>query len=611
MTSSSARCLMLTGVCALAATTASAQTTLFTDNFESDSSASYTVVDDGVPDGTQTFAFDYIAAGIPLAPRSTAGDTGGLRLTANDTLGSADAVTVFHNTPVVESHYRLTVDVFMNWNPASTSGTTEFAHVGIGGDGATFNQVFLPISGSGAFLSFTGDGGSGSDYRWFRDPLNTPPGDTSSTTLPNSHPSYLGHGSNNSGSFFQALFPSPPSTIAGSPGNIWTTVEVDVDNNAGVISYYLDGVLTFQGSFAGSFDGQVSLGMADVFSSLSAAMNNTLYDNLLVEAVDPAATVCTQSVDNTVETGGIVHCANAGISTENQWLRRYSPSADCGLTGDVIVTAVNYAVSSAVGVTGSQEIVVRVYEIAAGAQLIYANMTLLSEEPQLIVDQASTLMTANLSTKARISAGNDVVVEIAKLTPLAAGDTFIAGGNDLGETGTSYIASTSCGLNEPTPLGAIGFPDAHLILDPVYTPDIGMVICGPNTPNSTGASATICALGSANAIDNDLVLRCQDMPSNSFVFVLASMTQGMSMPANSMGFLCLDGDIGRGVGGLIGNTGMTGTFSFTANLAAMPQPMGSVPTLAGDTWFFQAWFRDSAGGVTTSNLTDAVSVQFN
>ena len=170
--------LLLSTVAALTASSASAQ--IITDDFEVDTSANYTITDDGTPDGTQAFAFDYIAAGIPLAPRSSPGDTGGLRLTANDTAGVSDGWTCFHNTAVNSSHYTLTVDVWMNFVVSGV--TTEYAHVGVGGDGMTVNSLFLPITGSGSYIAFDGDGGSTlSDYRWFRAVPNTPPGDTSTS----------------------------------------------------------------------------------------------------------------------------------------------------------------------------------------------------------------------------------------------------------------------------------------------------------------------------------------------------------------------------------------------------------------------------------------------
>ena len=287
------------------ATSAAAQSVFINDNFETDTSADYIIVNDGSPDGTQEFAFDYIAAGIPLAPNSAPGDTGGLKLTANDTAGAGDAWTLFHTNPVAADFYALHVDVWMNFT--SGSGTTEFSEVGVGGDGVTYNSVFSPISGSGAFIAFTGDGGSSSDYRWFRAVPNTPMGETDNTTLPNSHPSYLGHGSNGSGSFFQSLFPSPPASNAGSPGNVWTTVRIEVDNLGGQISFYFDDQLTFQGDFANDFNGFASLSIADVFSSVSTANNFTLYDNFRVEV--PTNTIgsnyCSAAVNSTGATGAV------------------------------------------------------------------------------------------------------------------------------------------------------------------------------------------------------------------------------------------------------------------------------------------------------------------
>jgi len=205
--------------------------------------------------------------------------------------------------------------VWMNFD--ALSGSTEYSNVGVGGDGATFNSVFTPISGSGAFIAFTGDGGSASDYRWFRAVANTPPGDPFNTTLPNDHPSYLGHGSNGSGPFYQALFPSPPSTVAGSPGNIWTTVEIDVDNGAGVISFYFDNTLTFQGDFANTFQGFVSLGTADVFTSVSGTSDVfTLYDNLVVNEVLPGpigTNYCGPAIPNSTGVAGVMS-ANGSLN---------------------------------------------------------------------------------------------------------------------------------------------------------------------------------------------------------------------------------------------------------------------------------------------------------
>ncbi|MFT5732983.1 MAG: hypothetical protein ACI8WY_001658, partial [Planctomycetota bacterium] len=124
MTNRISKALALSATAAIATTATFAQTTLISDGFELGSAADYTVVDDGSIDGADDFAFDYVAAGIPAAPRSAAGDTLGVRMTANTSAGSADARTIFHNTVVNADRYLLTVDVWMNF--VGTSGTTEF-----------------------------------------------------------------------------------------------------------------------------------------------------------------------------------------------------------------------------------------------------------------------------------------------------------------------------------------------------------------------------------------------------------------------------------------------------------------------------------------------------
>jgi hypothetical protein len=277
---------------------------VITDDFQVDSSANYTIVNDGTPNGTQSFAFNYTAAGIPLAPRSAVGGGNGLRLTANNgPTPAVDTWTLFHKTPVNAPKYKLEVDVWMNFAVASAS--TEYAQIGVGGNGTSFNSVFTPVAGSGAFLAFTGDGGSASDYRWFRAAANSFADDPAtapaipSTTLSNTHPSYLGNGSNNTNAFFSNLFPlggrTSPS-VAGSPGNMWTTVTIDVDNVSKVISFYMSNpntstnALVFQGSFINNFEGLVSVGINDPFTSVDAGSVFTLYDNLTVTVIpEPTA----------------------------------------------------------------------------------------------------------------------------------------------------------------------------------------------------------------------------------------------------------------------------------------------------------------------------------
>ncbi|MEM9379552.1 MAG: hypothetical protein AAGB93_06325 [Planctomycetota bacterium] len=141
--------------------------------------------------------------------------------------------------------------------------------------------------------------------------------------------------------------------------------------------------------------------------------------------------------------------------------------------------------------------------------------------------------------------------------------------------------------------------------------NIGTNYCVANA-NSTGATGSIAAAGSAVATDNDLTLTASDLPNQAFGFFLTSTTQDqIANPGGSAGNLCLGGAIGRYVGaGQIQNSGTAGEFSLVLDLTQTPTPNGLVTIVAGETWNFQAWHRDLVSGVPTSNFTDGTSVLF-
>ena len=87
------------------------------------------------------------------------------------------------------------------------------------------------------------------------------------------------------------------------------------------------------------------------------------------------------------------------------------------------------------------------------------------------------------------------------------------------------------------------------------------------------------------------------------------MTQANSpMAGGSQGTLCVGGSVGRFFQ-QIQNSGSTGAISINVDLANLPQPNGAVSVAPGETWNFQAWYRD-ANPTSTSNLSDAVSITF-
>jgi hypothetical protein len=137
----------------------------------------------------------------------------------------------------------------------------------------------------------------------------------------------------------------------------------------------------------------------------------------------------------------------------------------------------------------------------------------------------------------------------------------------------------------------------------------GMNYCMANT-NSTGQVASMAASGSDVVTDNDLTLSSTQLPANAFSFYITSQAQGfVANPAGSAGNLCLSGGIGRYVGpGQIQQANTSGTIGLAIDLTGIPTPGGLVSGTAGETWNFQAWYRDAVSGTPTSNFTDGISI---
>ncbi|MEM1447777.1 MAG: VCBS repeat-containing protein [Planctomycetota bacterium] len=139
---------------------------------------------------------------------------------------------------------------------------------------------------------------------------------------------------------------------------------------------------------------------------------------------------------------------------------------------------------------------------------------------------------------------------------------------------------------------------------------LGVDYCLDGNPNSSGAVGDLRAIGSPLAADNDVTLFASDLPNNTFGFFLASRERGLiANPGGSAGNLCLGANIGRYVGpGQIQNSGTIGEIQLGIDLDAIPQATGPVTALPGETFHFQAWYRDSVLGQATSNFTDAVAL---
>jgi hypothetical protein len=139
----------------------------------------------------------------------------------------------------------------------------------------------------------------------------------------------------------------------------------------------------------------------------------------------------------------------------------------------------------------------------------------------------------------------------------------------------------------------------------VFSPAIGTTYCNPANNNVSGGPATITAVGThLLASPRVTAIVAHGMPEQTFGYFLVGAGANSVTPPGSNGVLCLGGAIGR-YSLLIHNTTRTENMGIILDRSALPlNPARAI--LPGETWRFQAWFRDGA----SSNFSDAVAVRF-
>lgn len=147
-------------------------------------------------------------------------------------------------------------------------------------------------------------------------------------------------------------------------------------------------------------------------------------------------------------------------------------------------------------------------------------------------------------------------------------------------------------------------PDATNANAPESVAILGTGFCS-SLLNSSGQFAEITVSGSSFFEKQDVRLFASRMPQNEFGYFLTSPTsQGGFTPPGSSGLICLGTGIAR-FDGQVQNSGASGSFEIVVDTQNIPSsPVTSI--MAGDTWYWQGWFRDGA----TSNFTRGRIVQF-
>ncbi|MFT4540895.1 MAG: hypothetical protein ACI841_004003 [Planctomycetota bacterium] len=132
--------------------------------------------------------------------------------------------------------------------------------------------------------------------------------------------------------------------------------------------------------------------------------------------------------------------------------------------------------------------------------------------------------------------------------------------------------------------------------------DIGNSFCTP-TPNSTGFPAKMFVTGSVAVSDRKLCLQAEPVPANTIGVFHTGLTQA-SVPFGD-GIRCVGWPLLR-LGPLAAADGGSTIICHDDDIGGP----GSQHISPGETWHFQAMFRDPMGGPAGFNTTDGVSVTF-
>jgi hypothetical protein len=264
---------------------------LYSENFDVDPTAAWTVNDPGLSDILADFHYDYSAIGVPPAPGGAT--TRGLKMTANNSNGVFSGFSVSPTGKIFSDNYRVEFDMWQNYvGPlgAGGSGSTQLTLYGIGTAG---NVPIWAGSVPKESLAFgtTLDGGSAADFRAYSS--------AAPTSYPDGDPVYVAATRNGSDPYYSAafagvsapaaqvvLFPGQTGTTdAGETSFAWRKVVIDV--SGGFAAWSIDGVplgkvdlstVTLGG-------GNIFFGHGDTNASSSTDPNDSLLNVTIIDNV--------------------------------------------------------------------------------------------------------------------------------------------------------------------------------------------------------------------------------------------------------------------------------------------------------------------------------------
>jgi len=274
------------------------QTQVFADDFDSDTSANWTLSQSST-DTRCTFNYDYSADGIPSAPNSVGGTTRGVKFEANMTKGITAALSMSPVGLSVGGDYRLCFDMWINANgpfPLGGNGSSEYITGGLGTTGGHVQWDRAGSAADGYWFAVNGEGQAVdtsviSDY-----------GAYARTNVQTAASGVYAAGTNNNSRgnlngyyvtafpgqapplLQQATYPQQTGVLEdGAVGFAWR--EVIIAKRGNIVEWSIDGVKLAAFTSASVVASNIFVGYWDPFVSISdnAALSFGLVDNVRVE----------------------------------------------------------------------------------------------------------------------------------------------------------------------------------------------------------------------------------------------------------------------------------------------------------------------------------------
>ncbi|MDN3725449.1 GEVED domain-containing protein, partial [Aequorivita sp. SDUM287046] len=246
-----------------------------------------------------------------------------------------------------------------------------------------------------------------------------------------------------------------------------------------------------------------------------------------------APVTITHSVTQNIVAGNSVTCNTGGIPVENSFFRDFDLAGDFGITDAFTVSSAEFAVEAASGATN---LTINIYSTTTVFPGGYPGSATLQGSANYVSTAADAGTVVSVPVSATIPAGSIMIYELK----INAGATaaWFPGSNTGGQTGVSWIMSTTCSINVPTDLTAIGFPSQHMVMNIVGEEGGGggafpAPYCGPLDFTTNVEPITLVELAGISNVTSAVVNGTPD--HEDFTAISGDMEAGMSYPVSLEG----------------------------------------------------------------------------